>query len=48
MNLVKEFWLFLRSHLVWWLAPTIILIVVICLLLMFANGPALSPFLYGR
>jgi hypothetical protein len=48
MTLLREFWAFLKANKVWWLTPTIILVLVLGLLLLFANGPALSPFLYGH
>jgi hypothetical protein len=48
MTLFKELWAFFRSHRTWWLVPTIVLLLVLVLLLWLANGPALSPFLYGH
>lgn len=48
MSRLKEFLVFLRANKVWWLVPTIVLMLVLCLLVWFGNGAALSPFLYGH
>ncbi len=46
MGLLKEFWLFLRVRKKWWLLPIIIVMVLLGMLLVFAQGSALAPFIY--
>ncbi len=46
MNLLKEFWLFLRVRKKWWLLPIIITLVVLGSLLVFAQNSVLAPFIY--
>ncbi len=46
MSLLKEFWLFLRVRKKWWLLPIIIVMVLLGMLLVFAQGSALAPFIY--
>ena len=45
-GLVREFWAFLRERKKWWLAPIIIVMVLVGVLLVFAQGSALAPFIY--
>ena len=46
LNVLREVWLFLRSGRRWWLAPLLILLVVLGLLFVLAEGTALAPFIY--
>ena len=46
MNLLKEFWLFLRVRKKWWLLPIIVVMLLLGTLLVFAQGSALAPFIY--
>jgi len=46
MNLLKEFWMFLRFRKKWWLLPIIITLVVLGALLVFAQNSVLAPFIY--
>ena len=46
MNLLKEFWLFLRVRKKWWLLPILITLVLLGTVLVFAETSALAPFLY--
>jgi hypothetical protein len=46
MSLLAEFWAFLRVRKKWWLAPIIIMMVLLGSLLVFAQGSALAPFIY--
>jgi len=39
-------WSFLRERKKWWLAPIIVVMLVVGLLLVFAQGSALAPFIY--
>ncbi len=45
-GLMGEFWDFLRVRKKWWLAPIIIVMVLVGALLVFAQGSALAPFIY--
>ena len=47
LTVVKELWAFMRERKKLWLAPIIILFVVISGLLMLAQGSALAPFIYS-
>ena len=46
LSIVSDIWRFLRVRKKWWLLPIIILIVLLGLLLIFAQGSALAPFIY--
>lgn len=46
MSLITEFWAFLKVRKKWWLAPIIIVMVLVGSLLVFAQGSALAPFIY--
>ncbi|MDD2367023.1 MAG: DUF5989 family protein [Desulfuromonadaceae bacterium] len=46
MELVKEFWLFLRERKKFWLLPIIITMMLLGLVLVFAQGTAVAPFIY--
>ena len=45
-GIVSEFWDFLGARKKWWLAPIIIVMVMVGALLVFAQGSALAPFIY--
>ena len=46
MSLVREFWMFMRERKKWWLLPIIVVMVLVGMLLVFAQGSALAPFIY--
>ena len=46
-SLLAEIWNFLRVRKVWWLAPIIILLILVGILIIFGQGSALSPFIYA-
>ncbi len=47
MSLVKEFWGFLKVRKKFWLAPILIVLVILSgLLVLAANSPVLAPFIY--
>jgi hypothetical protein len=46
-SLVGEFWDFLRVRKAWWLAPIIILLVIVGIVIIFGQSSALSPFVYA-
>ena len=45
-GIVSEFWDFLSARKKWWLAPIIIVMVMVGALLVFAQGSARAPFIY--
>jgi hypothetical protein len=45
-NLARELWAFMRVRKKWWLAPIIMVMFLVSLLLVFAQGSALAPFIY--
>ncbi len=46
LSIFKELWAFLRVRKKWWLLPILFFIVVLGLILVFAQGSALAPFIY--
>ena len=46
-SLLRELWSFLRVRKAWWLAPIIILLVLIGILIVFSQSSVLSPFIYA-
>jgi len=46
MNLIIEFWEFLRVRKKLWLAPIIIVMLILGGLLVLANGSVVAPFIY--
>jgi len=46
-SIIKEFWEFLRERKRWWLAPIVFFLLVLGLVLVFAKGSALAPFIYS-
>ena len=46
MDLLKELWLFLRVRKKLWLAPIIIVLLILGGLLVLAQGSVVAPFIY--
>lgn len=46
MSLIRELWAFMRVRKKWWLAPVLIVLLLVGTLLVFAQGSALGPFIY--
>jgi hypothetical protein len=44
---MKELWLFLKEGKRWWLGPLIVVLVLLGLVLVLAQGSALAPFIYA-
>ena len=42
-----EIWDFLKVRKAWWLAPIIIMLILIGLLIIFSQSSAVSPFIYA-
>jgi Family of unknown function (DUF5989) len=45
-GLVSELWAYMRVRKKWWLAPILIVMLLVGALLIFAQGSALAPFIY--
>ena len=45
-SVVREVWALLRVRKKWWLAPILLLLVLVGALLVFAQTSALAPFIY--
>jgi len=46
MSFLKELWKFLRVRKKFWLAPIILVMLLLGALLIFAQGSAVAPFIY--
>ena len=46
MGLLQELWAFMRERKKWWLLPIIVVMLTVGMLLVFAQGSALAPFIY--
>ena len=44
--LVEEMWTFLWTRKVWWMAPLLLMLLLLSLLVVFTEGSALAPFIY--
>ncbi len=47
LGILRELWEFLRVRKKWWLGPVIVLLVLLSILIVFAEGSALAPFIYA-
>lgn len=47
ISIVHELWDFMRVRKKWWLGPVIALLVLLSMLIVFAEGSALAPFIYA-
>ena len=45
-DLIKEFWEFLKVRKKWWLAPIVIVLVLLGTLIVLTQGSAVAPFIY--
>jgi len=46
LSTLLEFWKFLKERKKWWLLPIVILLLILGILIVFAEGSALAPFIY--
>jgi len=46
MNILFEFWDFIKARKKWWLLPIIIILLLIGVLMIIGQTTALSPFIY--
>lgn len=47
MWLLKDLWLFMKERKKFWLAPVIIVLLLLGLLIVFGSGSAVAPFIYS-
>lgn len=47
LAILKEIWQFLRERKKWWLAPLVIMLLLLSALIVFSQGSALAPFIYS-
>lgn len=47
MEFLKDMWLFMKERKKFWLAPIIIVLMLIGFLLIFGGGSAAAPFIYS-
>jgi hypothetical protein len=45
-SLVGELWAFMKVRKKWWLLPIVVVMLLMGMLLVFAQGSALAPFIY--
>lgn len=46
-SLLVELWGFLKARKAWWLAPIIIMLILVGVLIIFGQSSSLSPFIYA-
>ena len=46
MNMLLDFWAFLRERKKWWLLPMIVVLSLIGGLIVLTSGSAIAPFIY--
>jgi hypothetical protein len=46
LDLLKDLWAYMRERKKFWLAPIILVMVLLGALIVFAQGSALAPFIY--
>jgi drug/metabolite transporter superfamily protein YnfA len=46
IQVVSDFWLFLRENKKYWLAPIVIVLLLVGFLLVVAKGSVVAPFIY--
>lgn len=46
MNILVDLWLFMKERKKFWLAPTIIILLLLGMLIVFGGSSAIAPFIY--
>ena len=46
IDLIKDLWAFMQARKKFWLAPIIFMLILLGLLVVFAQGSAFAPFIY--
>jgi hypothetical protein len=47
ISILRELWDFMRERKKWWLGPLILVLILLSLLIVFAEGSAPAPFIYA-
>jgi membrane glycosyltransferase len=47
LHIVREFWHFLKIRKKFWLAPIVVVLVLLSVIIVAAQGSALAPFIYA-
>ena len=47
VSILRELWQFMKVRKKWWLGPVILILVLLSILIVFAEGSALAPFIYA-
>ncbi|MGD0591646.1 MAG: DUF5989 family protein [Bacteroidota bacterium] len=47
VSLLGEFWAFMRMQKKWWLAPLVVILILMGILIILTEGSALAPFIYA-
>ncbi|MDE2732220.1 MAG: DUF5989 family protein [Bacteroidota bacterium] len=47
LQIVSEFWVFLRERKKYWLAPIMVVLLLMSLLIVLTQGSPLAPFIYS-
>ncbi len=47
LSIVSELWQFMKVRKKWWLAPILVLLVLLSALIIITQGSALAPFIYS-
>ncbi len=46
MEILRDLWLFIKERRKFWLAPIIVILLLLGLLIVFGAGSAIAPFIY--
>ena len=46
MEIIKDFWLFIKERRMYWLSPIILVLLILGLLIVIGGGSAAAPFIY--
>ena len=46
LSIIREFFYFFKYRKSWWLAPIVIILLVLGILIVFVEGSAIAPFIY--
>lgn len=47
MQILSEFWQFMKVRKKWWLGPIVIMLILLGLLIILTQGSAVAPFVYA-
>lgn len=46
MDILKDLWFFIKERKKFWLAPIIVILLLLGVLIVFSSGSAIAPFIY--